>query len=71
MKNKAILEHTPMVFLKKCEQLVQKQSKKFEMNFKQVTMSQKDNIMGKSSNYERVYLNDKTLVKPLSYPRYS
>ena len=70
MNNKSILEHTPLVFLKKCDQLVQKQSKKFEMNFKQVSSNQKEKIMGKPSNYDRVFLNDKTLVKPLSYSRY-
>jgi hypothetical protein len=70
MNNPSVLEQTPLVFFKKCEQLVHKQKKKFEMNYKQVSLKQKHEIMKISSMNERAYLHDKTLVKPLSYSRY-
>jgi hypothetical protein len=70
MKNPLLLKETPLIFFKKCEQLVQKQKNKFEMNFKKVSVYQKEEIMAKTLNKEKIYVHDKTLVKPLSYTRY-
>lgn len=69
MKDPALLKETPLIFFKKCEQLVRKQKSKFEMNFKQVTFKQKEDILAKTSHSEKMFLHDKTLVKPLSYSR--
>ena len=70
MKNPLLLQETPLIFFKKCEQLVQKQKKKFEMDFKQVSIKQKSQILKKTKNSEKMFVHDKTLVKPLSYNRY-
>jgi hypothetical protein len=70
MSNPLLLQETPLIFFKKCEQLVQKQKNKFEMNFKQVSLKQKEEILKKTKNSEKIFMHDKTLVKPLSYNRY-
>ena len=69
IRDRHILKQIPLTYFEKCEQLVKKQKNKFEFDFKQVSSKQKEEILGKKIFTEKVYLHDKTLVKPLSYSR--